>query len=133
MAIIMADAGDGCADGGRDAEFFRKLAGQRLLGAFASFNFSARKLPQRSHGLIDAALTDENLSAAYDEGRRYKAESGAVWPRSGVLLICSHVSSVIATKEVGYRIGECLLVRGEKIRYSPWTPFSSPSAAAGRK
>jgi len=45
VAIVMADVGDGGADGSLDAKLFRELTGQGLLGALAGFDFAAGKLP----------------------------------------------------------------------------------------
>jgi hypothetical protein len=56
----MADVGNARADFGADAEFFLEFAGKSLFGGFALLNFAARKLPLERHGLVGAALADEN-------------------------------------------------------------------------
>ena len=74
LALLLASGGgDGAS---LDAEFFRKLAGERLLRAFSGFDLSTGKLPQQGHGLIGTALPDENLALANDKGRRYKRSAG---------------------------------------------------------
>ena len=103
VAVVVADAGDGLANGGLDAEFFRKFAGEGLLRTFTGFDFSAGKLPQQGHGLIGAPLPDEDLSLAHDEGGRDKTQSGAVGPGGGVWLFWRHPFSVNATKELAHR------------------------------
>ena len=44
-----------------DAELFVELAGEGLLGGFAGLDLAAGELPFEAHGLIGAALADEDL------------------------------------------------------------------------
>jgi len=94
MTVVVADPSNRTANGGLYAELFVQFAGQCLLRAFAGFDFATRKLPQRCHRLIGAALTDQNLSAAYNQGSRHKAEGRAIWPRACIGLVFFHASSV---------------------------------------
>lgn len=94
MTVVVTDASNRTANGGLYAELFVQFAGQCLLRAFAGLDFSTRKLPQRRHRLIGAALTDQNLSATYNQGSRHKAEGRAIWPRTCIGLVFFHASSV---------------------------------------
>ncbi len=62
VAVVVADGGDAGADGGVDAELFVELAGEGLLGGFAGFDLAAGELPLEGHGLVGAALADEDLA-----------------------------------------------------------------------
>lgn len=77
MAIIVADAGDKGTDGGLDAEFFVEFADQGLLRAFTGLDFASGKLPLEGHGLVGAALADQDFTAAHNQGRGHEAKGGA--------------------------------------------------------
>jgi hypothetical protein len=72
-AVNMANASHEVADIGVDTELFIKLADQRLFRRFSPFDFPPWELPLEGHGLIGAALTDENLVATQNEGSDDKA------------------------------------------------------------
>ncbi len=76
VAIVVADLRDAAADGGGDAELFIELAGEGDLGAFAGLDFAAGTLPLERHGLIGAALADEDFIAAQHEGRNDETQRG---------------------------------------------------------
>ncbi len=63
VAVAVADLGDARADGGGDAELFFEFAGEGLFGGFAGLDLAAGKLPLEAHGLVGAALADEDLGA----------------------------------------------------------------------
>jgi hypothetical protein len=74
VAIVVANVRDFGPDGGLDAELFIEFAGEGLLGTFAGLDLASGELPLKGHGLIGAALTDENFAAADDEGSGYVTE-----------------------------------------------------------
>lgn len=74
VAVVVADVGDEGADGGVDAEFFVELAAEGLLGGFSGLDFASGKLPLEAHGLIGAALTDENGVSTQDQRGRHIAD-----------------------------------------------------------
>jgi len=76
----VADAHDGRADGGLDAQFLVQLAGQSLLRALAGLDLTAGKFPQQRHRLVGTALTDQHFAAAHDQRRRHKAQRRAARP-----------------------------------------------------
>ena len=61
VAIGVADRSDVVADGGVDAEFFGEFAGEGFDGGFAGLDFAAGELPLEAHGLVGAALADEEF------------------------------------------------------------------------
>ncbi len=61
VAVLVADAGYAAAYCGGDAQLFVEFACQGSLGGLAGFDLSAGELPLEAHGLVGAALTDENL------------------------------------------------------------------------
>jgi hypothetical protein len=73
VAVGVPDGRDVGADDGCNAEFLAEFAGQSLFGAFAGLDLAAGELPLERHGLIGAALADEDLAirafAAEDERR----------------------------------------------------------------
>ena len=146
MAVVVADVGDMGADNGGYAEFLVEFSGQGLLGAFAGLDFTAGKLPLRGHGLVGAALPDEDFTAAYDQGRGDEAKGRAVGPGCALGLSLRHSSSVNPSKEkqkasavggFGARLSRPFRkergMDGAPSIYSPATAASMPSAAVGRK
>jgi hypothetical protein len=47
-----------------DSELFVELAGEGGFGGFAELDFAAGELPLEAHGLVGAALADEDLAVA---------------------------------------------------------------------
>ncbi len=86
VAVGVADGGDAVADGGVDAELFGELAGEGFDGGFAGLNFATGELPLEAHGLIGAALADEDLGlgafAAQDQCGNDAAQGLGGWDRS---------------------------------------------------
>lgn len=74
VTVIVANTDDGGAYDGLDAQFFLKLADQRLLRTFAGLDFSAGKFPFERHNLIGTPLTNENLAVTKDKSGRYKSK-----------------------------------------------------------
>jgi hypothetical protein len=64
VAIAMANLSDTAANDGLDAEFLMKFADEGLLGGFAGLDLAAGELPFETHGLVGAALADEDFGAA---------------------------------------------------------------------
>ncbi len=64
VAIAMADLRDPAADDGRDAELLFELADEGMLGGLAGLDLAAGELPFEAHGLVRAALADEDFGAA---------------------------------------------------------------------
>ena len=83
MAIVVADVGYARSDGGVNAQFFLQFADEGLLGAFAWFDFSAGKLPLQSHGLVGAALADQDQAVANQQSSNDEAKGGARRARVG--------------------------------------------------
>lgn len=72
VPVIVANADYGMAYDGVNAQFFLKLAGQRLLRALTIFDFPAGEFPFKRHHLVRAPLTNENLAVTNDKSGRYK-------------------------------------------------------------
>jgi len=96
VPVVVADVGDVGSDGRADTEFFVEFAGEGLLGAFAVLDFSARKFPLQSHGLVRAALTDQDEAVAHDQSSHDEAKGGPRRTRVGDRLRVFHASSVNA-------------------------------------
>ena len=87
VAIAMSETSDVTADGGVDAELFVQLAGQGGFRRLACFDLAAGKLPFEAHGLVGAALADEDftrvggLFTQYQRGHNVadRGCSGGVW------------------------------------------------------
>ena len=75
VTVIMADAGNGRADNGLNAQLFVKFASERLLRSLTGLNLAAWEFPFEGHDLVGAALADEDLIFANDESCGYEAES----------------------------------------------------------
>ena len=80
VSVFVTDAGYATADGGGDAQLFVEFADEGLLGGLAGLDLSAGELPFEAHGLIGAALADQDFAMigldlgagvwrAQDEGR----------------------------------------------------------------
>lgn len=74
ISIVVADVRDQSSDAGVDAEFFVEFATEGFFRRFAGFDFATGELPLETHGLVGAALADEDLIAAQDEGRHHVAD-----------------------------------------------------------
>lgn len=96
MAVVVANVGDVRADGGSDAEFFLKFALERLLRAFAGFDFAAGELPLEGHGLIRTPLADQNQAVLNQQSRNHETKCRAARTRVGDGLRLFHTSSVNA-------------------------------------
>lgn len=64
--ILMLITRQFATDGGFDLQLFPKLPDQRLLGSFAGFDFSPRKLPFERMAIRSPALSDQDLSIPMD-------------------------------------------------------------------
>jgi hypothetical protein len=60
----VAELGDAVADDGIDAKFLVEFADEGLLGGLAKLNLTSGELPFEAHGLVWAALTDEDFGAS---------------------------------------------------------------------
>lgn len=67
VAVGVMNTGDKGTDLGADSQFLVELASESLLGSFAGLDFTAGELPLEGHGLVDAALADENGVTAKNE------------------------------------------------------------------
>ena len=67
VAISVAHVRHQRADGRFDAQFFFELANQGLFRTFTRFHFAAGKLPFQGHGLVGAALANQDLVATENE------------------------------------------------------------------
>lgn len=94
VAVVVADMGDMRADGGTNAEFFLKFAGEGLFGGFAVLDFAARELPLEGHGLVGPPLADQNQAFPNQQPCYYETEGGAGRARVGDGLRLFHTSSV---------------------------------------
>ena len=62
VAVSVAEGGDAVGDDGFDAKFFVEFAGEGEFGGFAKLDFAAGELPLEAHGLVGAALADEDFA-----------------------------------------------------------------------
>jgi hypothetical protein len=90
----MADVGDVGSDRCVYAKFFVQFARKSLFGTLTLFDFSAGKLPLQSHGLIGAALADQDKAVAHQQSRNDEAKCGSRRARVGDGLRVFHASSV---------------------------------------
>lgn len=67
VAVGMMDAGDERADFCMDAQLFVEFARESLLRGFSGLDLAAGELPFEGHGLLRAALADENGVSAENE------------------------------------------------------------------
>lgn len=61
VAVAVADLGDAAVDDSLDAELLVELAGEGLLGGLSGLDLAAGELPFEAHGLVRAALADEDF------------------------------------------------------------------------
>ena len=99
---------DAAADLGGDAELFVELAGEGLLGGFAQFDLAAGELPLEAHGLVGAALADEDLGLlalagggmADDDGGDDEAQRLA----AGVGVVVQSADAILQSRAVSPRV-----------------------------
>ena len=79
VAVAVTNLRDAASDDGLDAELLLEFTDEGLLGSLTVFDFATGKLPFEAHGLVWAALADEDFGAAglvgglaQDQGRGHQ-------------------------------------------------------------